>query len=170
VIPRDPLPFRFDTSRVVVPVLRIWFGLLLVLVAAAAYTLIVSRRPGAALGLFVVAGIVVYFGRLFVANWTGTRGMVTFEGVTVERVRLFGVRLAGPEGTFPTDQFAGVRVERAPSPLEGPGGPHARVYLAGRDRTPDILVARDDLDEGRALARDLAAALDLPLDETSVPY
>lgn len=170
MISRDPLPFRFDTSRVVVPVLRFWFGLLLVLIGAAAYTLIVSRRPGATLGLLVVAGIVVYFGRLFVANWTGTRGMVTSDVVTVERVRFFGVRLAGPEGTFPTDRFASVRVERASPPLEGPGGPHARVYLAGRDQTPDILVARDDLDEGRALARDLAAALDLPLDETSVPY
>jgi hypothetical protein len=164
------LPYRFDTSRIAVPALRFWCALLLVLVASAAYTLFVSRRPAAAAGVLVVAGIVVYFGRLFIAHWVATTGTVTSSSVTVHRVRLFGFRLAGPEGTFPIDRFRSVRVERAPPPLEGPGGAHARVYLGGHDETPDILLARKDLEEGRAFARDLAAALALPLVETSVPY
>jgi hypothetical protein len=90
--------------------------------------------------------------------------------VTVKPVRTCGFRLAGPEGSFPIGRFEAVRMDRASPPLEGYGGPHARVYLIGREGTPDILVARAALDEGRVFAHDLATTLGLPLQHASVPY
>jgi hypothetical protein len=164
------LPFEFDTSGVVGTVLRGVLALLVIVVAGAAYSLVVSRRPAAGLGLLVVAAIVVYFGRLFLVNLGATRGSITANAVIVRPVRLYGIRLAGVEGTFPIDRFKAVRVERASPPTEAYGGPHARVYLAGRDATPDVLVARASVEEGRALGRGLAAALGLRLEEPPVPY
>jgi hypothetical protein len=164
------LPFRFRTSDVVATVVRGGLGLLLLLLAGALYSAVGSRKPAAALGLLVVAALVAYFLRLFVANLIGSTGTVSADAVTVQPVRVCGIRLAGPEGTFPIDRFAAVRVARASPPLEGYGGPHARVYLVGREATPDILVARAALDAGRALGRDLADRLALPLEEPPVPY
>jgi hypothetical protein len=164
------LTFEFDTSGVVATVLRGVIGLLLIVAAGAVYTLVVSRRPAAALGLLAVAAIIVYFGRQFLANLAASRGTITADAVIVRPVHLYGFRLAGVEGTFPISRFHAVRVERASPPTEGYGGPHARVFLAGRDATPDILIARAEAGEGRALGRGLAAALALPLEEPSVPY
>ena len=165
------LPFEFDTSAVVATVLRGVLGLLLLVVAPGVlYSLFVSGDRTAALGLLVVGGITVYFGRLFLTNLIGSRGTITADAVSVQPVRLYGVRLASPEGRFSIDRFKAVRVERASPPVDVYGGPHARVSLVGDDATPDILIARAELDEGRALGRDLAAALGLPLEEPSVPY
>jgi hypothetical protein len=165
------LPFRFDTSPVVVSIMRGVLGLLLIVAIGAAYAVAVSRRPEVILGLIIIGLIVIYFGRLFLANLTGSRGTITVEAVTVEPVRICGLRLAGPEGTFPINRFRAVRVERVSPPTEGYGGPHARVYLAGGDGTPDIFVARSPSpDEGRALGRGLASALGLPVEEPPVPY
>ena len=164
------LPFEFDTSDVVTTILRSVLGLLLVVVAGAAYSLVVARKPAAALGLVMVAAIIVYFGRLFLANLTASRGTITANAVIVRPVRLYGIRLSGIEGNFPIDRFKAVRVERASPPIEGYGGPHARVYLVGRNPTPDVLVARAVVEEGRMIGRSLATVLALPLEEPSVPY
>jgi hypothetical protein len=164
------LPFRFDTSPVVVSIMRGVWALLLIIAAAAAYALAVTRRPEVTLGLVAAGLIALYFARLFLASLTGSRGTITPNAVTVEAVRVFGFRLAGPEGTFPIQQFRVVRVERVSPPTEGYGGPHARVYLAGADGTPDILVARTSVDEGRVLGRELAAALALPIEDAPMPY
>ena len=163
------LPFEFDTSDVVTTILRGVLGLLFVVVAGAAYSL-VARKPAAGLGLLMVAAIIVYFGRLFLANLTASRGIITANAVIVRPVRLYGIRLSGVEGNFPIDRFKAVRVERASPPVEGHGGPHARVYLVGKDPTPDVLVARAVVEEGRMMGRSLATVLALPLEEPSVPY
>ena len=42
--------------------------------------------------------------------------------------------------------------------------------LLGRLPTPDILIARKDIDEGRELGRELASRLELPFEEVSAPY
>jgi hypothetical protein len=44
------------------------------------------------------------------------------------------------------------------------------VILAGKEGTPDILIARTDHDAGCVLGRELAAALGLPYQEESAPY
>jgi hypothetical protein len=164
------LPFRFDVSPVVVSIMRGVLALLLIVAAAAVYSLVVSRRLEVTAGLVASGLIALYFARLFLANLTGSRGTITADAVTVERVRVAGFRLGGPEGTFPIARFKAVRVERVSPPGEGYGGPHARVYLAGRDGAPDILVARTSVEEGRTRGRDLAAALALPAEDAPAPY
>jgi hypothetical protein len=167
---RVALPLRFDTSGVAATMLRGGLGLLLVLLAGSAYSFFVSREAAAGLGLLGVGALVAYFVRRIVWNLTGSRGTITSDAVIVQAVRVCTFRLAGPEGAFPLDRFEAVRVERASAPMEGTGGPHARVYLVGRGEMTDVLVARADLEEGRVLGRDLATTLALPFEEASVPY
>ncbi|MCA1652406.1 MAG: hypothetical protein LC753_19800, partial [Acidobacteria bacterium] len=121
------LPLEFDTSDVATPVLKGVLALLLVVLAGVAYSLVWSRTPAAALRLLVVAAMIAYFGRLFLKHWTVSRGTITADAVIVRPVHLYGLRLAGVDGTFPVNQFKAVRVERVFAPTEGFGGPHARV-------------------------------------------
>ena len=165
------LPFEFDTSGPVTVVLRGVLGLLFVVVVPGVlYSLLVSHNRAAVFALLIVAALTVYFGRLFLANLPGTRGTITAKAVIVQPGRVYGMRLAGPEGTFPIHQFKAVRVESALPPVHVIGGLHERVSLAGKNGTPDILIARTERGAGNALGRDLAAALKLPVEELSVLY
>ena len=165
------LPYEFDTSGVVRTILRGVLGLLgLVVVPGILYSLFVSQSTPAAMQLMLAALVIVYFGRLFLGHLIGSHGIVTADAVVVERARLYGFRLAGPEGRFPVGQFEAVRVEHAPAPIGAQGGPHDRVSLAGKSGTPDILIARTAPDRGLTLGAELAAALGLPCQERNVPY
>jgi hypothetical protein len=165
------LPYQFDSSGIVSTILRGILSLLaLVIVPGILYSLFVSHSTAVVVQLLLVAALVAWFGRLFLRNLEGSRGNITAESVVVERVPLFGFRLAGPEGKFAVGQFEAVRVEQAPAPMFAQGGPHARVCLAGRAGVPDILVARTDPAGGRALGAELAAALGLPCRERREPY
>lgn len=165
------LSYRFDSSGVVVTILRGVLALLaVVVVPGILYTLIVSHSTVALVQLLLIAALVVWFGGLVLRNLIGSRGWVTGDGVIVERVSLYGVRLAGPEGRFTAAQFEAVRVDRSSGPIGVQGRAHARVYFAGRDGVPDILIARTRPDAGRALGGELAAALGLPVLERRVPY
>lgn len=165
------LPYQFDSSAVVSTILRGVLGLLvLVVVPGILYSLFVSHSMAATVQLLLVAALIVWFGRRFLGNLVGSRGTITVEAVVVEQVRLYGFRLAGPEGHFSPEQFDAVRVEQASGPISVQGGPHARVCLAGKDDIPDILIARMAPDAGRALGGELAAALGLPYQQRQVPY
>jgi hypothetical protein len=164
------LPYHFDTGGVVTLIVRGIAGLEGILVFGALYSLGVSRNMVAAAALLVIAAGVFVFGRLVLKNLEGTRGMITREAVAVQPGGLFGLRLAGPAGTYPLRNFAAVRVDRIlPSDSMQSRG-HERVILVGKSGAPDILVARTDLDAGRALGRSLAAALNLPFDERYAPH
>jgi hypothetical protein len=168
------LPYEFDTSGVVKLILGGVLGLLLLLVVGIFYSLLVSHRIAAVIQLLLVAAVATYFGRLFLRNLTGSVGTISADAVVVESGRLCGIGLAGPAGRFPISQFQGVRVERIPNPIGVPIDtqiqPHERVCLVGKQGTPDILIARTDLDVGRTLGNELAAALKLPYQEQLVPY
>jgi hypothetical protein len=120
--------------------------------------------------LLLVTALLAWFGRLFLENLQGSRGTISADAVVVERVPLFGFHLAGPEGSFAVGRFQAVRVEQAPAPMLAQGRAHARVCLAGKAGTPDILIARTDPEAGRALGAELAAALGLPCQERQEPY
>jgi hypothetical protein len=112
------LPHQFDLSGVVSTILRGVLGLLvLVVVPGMLYSLFVSHSAGAAVQLLLVAALIAWFGRLFLGNLIGSRGTITADAVVVERVRLYGFRLAGPEGRFTPGQFDAVRVEQAFGPI-----------------------------------------------------
>lgn len=165
------LPYRFDTSPVVKVILRGVLGLLLlVIVPGMVYSLFVSHNDAAAVLLLLVGLIVTSFGRLFLRNLGGSHGTISADAVVVEPATLYGIRLHGPSGRFPLHRFKAVKVELVPPPLWSQGGPHERVSLAGKDGTPDILIARSSGDAGRVLGRDLSAALGLAYEEESVPY
>jgi hypothetical protein len=164
------LPYRFDTSQTVQLILKGVAGLLLLVTAGLLYSLLISRDRVAALQLFLVTLILLYFGRLFLKNLQTSRGTIVSGEVIAEPVLLYGVRLQCPEGCFPLRQFQAVRVERISPPMFAQGGPHERVSLLGKEGTPDILIARTSDDEGRAMGRELAAALGLPYKEEGAPY
>ena len=53
------------------------------------------------------------------------------------------------------------------------GGPHERIYLVGRDGTPDILIARtdrNDADYGMIAGMQFGRLLNLPCEGKPVPY
>jgi hypothetical protein len=168
------LPYEFDTSRVVKQIMGGVLGLLLILLLGIFYSLLVSHSIAATIQLVLIAAIVMYFGRIFLRNLTGSLGTITADAVTVQPGRLYGIPLAGPAGRFPIGGFQAVRVERITNPIGIPLGtqikPHERVYLAGKHGTPDILIARTHLGTGRILGNELAAAVKLPCQEQIAPY
>jgi hypothetical protein len=167
---RATLPFQFDTAGVVISIVQGIVALLGVLAIGVLYSFFVSRSAVSAAGLLVTAVGVLWLGRLVLANLEGTRGTITRERVVVQPGGVRGMRTAGPSGTFPLGRFTQVRVERI-MPSEGIHSQgHERVSLVGKEGTPDIMIARADLDAGRTLARDLAAALNLRLEERQAPY
>jgi hypothetical protein len=168
--PVATLPFHFDTAGVVTTIVRGVAALLCVLVAGVLYSALVSGRMAAAAGLLVVALGVVWLGRIMLANLEGTRGVITRQGVVVHPGGVYGMRMAGPAGTFPLRQFRQVRVDRVLPSADMQSRGHERVVLVGNEGTPEILLVRADLDAGRTLGRDLAAALNLPFDERLAPY
>jgi hypothetical protein len=168
------LPYQFDTSGVVKLILRGVLGLLLVVLLGILYSLLVSHSIAATIQLLLIAALVTYFGSLFLRNLTGVLGTITADTVVVQPGQLIGIRLAGPAGKFPIGRFQAVRVERIPNPIgipiETQIRPHERVCLVGKNGTPDILIARTQLEAGRTLGNELAAALKLPYEEQIFPY
>ena len=163
-------PYEFDTSGVVKMILRGVLGLLLVVLAGILYSLLISHSIAAAIQLLLVAALTSYFGSLFLRNLTGSLGTITADAVVVQPGRLYGIRLAGPDGRFPISQFQAVRVERITNPTGVQIGPHERVCLVGKTGTPEILIARTDRDAGRTMGNELATALKLPYQEQLAPY
>ncbi len=165
------IPYHFDTSSIIKLILRGVLGLLLLIVVPGlVYSLVVRHDILGAVLLGGVGVITLFFGRIFLNNLESSLGTITGDAVVVEPGRLYGIRLYGPAGRFPMQDFEGVRVERAPPLAWSPGGPYERVILAGKEGTPDILIARTDHDAGRVLGRDLAAALGLAYREERAPY
>lgn len=169
------LPYEFDTSAVVKLILRGVLILLAVVLMGILYSLLVSHSLAAAIQLVVIIAMLTFFGRLLLKNLTCSAGTITDDAVVVEPIRLYGIRLACPAGRFPIRQFEAVRVERVTAPMIVDGmiaqrGPYERVCLVGRVDTPEILIARSELDAGRRLGIELAAALKLPYQEQVVPY
>lgn len=163
------LPYEFDTSDTVVAIVRGFIALLLVIAAGVLYSLLISRSVATAAALLLSAAILVYAAR-GLRILRAARGTITSDTVTVRPVWVHGIRLPGPQGMFQLREFTGVRVEPIPPPDEASGGTHARVSLVGQPPTPDILIARRDIDEGRELGRQLATLVKLPCEEVAAPY
>ena len=165
------LPYRFDTSRVWRMILTGAFGVAVVVLVGVLYGLLVRRDAMVVLPLAVSGIMLAYFIRLFVRFQSGSIGTLTADRVVIEPNTLFGLRLPGPRGDYAISRFSGVRVELMSGPTDiVQGGPHERIWLVGRDGTPDVLVARTQRAAGRALGQELGAALAVPVQETREPY
>lgn len=164
------LPYQFDTSDTPKVILRGVLGLLLLVIVPGILYSLLTDHPAAGLQLLLIGGLTIYFGYRFLGGLEASRGTVTADAVVVEPGTLYGIRLSGPAGRFPVQQFKAVRVQCITAPFRAQGRSHERVLLAGRDGTPDILIARTALGAGRSLGRELAAALGLTYDEETAPY
>lgn len=168
------LPYRFDTSRIWRTILTAMMAMEAVILAAVLYALLVSRDVEVLVPLAMSAAILAFFIRRFFRFHNGSIGTITADRVVVRPGTLFGMTLPGPRGEYTIDQFSTVRIEL----MSGPaglhdvmqGGPHERIWLIGKEAAPAVLVARTDHEAGRALGKQLAAALRLPVEETHEPY
>lgn len=167
------LPYTFDTRGVTHTLLR---GVLLlelvVVVPGIVYSLFVSHDP-VAVGLLVfIGGFVLVMGVLIARYIGGSSGTITATSVDVTPPTFYGIRLPGPSGRYPMDQFTAVRVERVSAPIDpmAQGREHTRVYIVAGSGQSDVLIARAAIDEGVAIGNGLSAALRLPCKEVSQPY
>ena len=165
------LPYRFDTSSVWHTILKGAFALNAVMVFGVLLKLVTGEWP-TAVGLVVVEAVVFGFTRLFTRYQDGSVGTLYRDRVEVEPNALLGIALPGPAGTYAIDRFSAVRVQfmmgaiivTGPSP-----GPSELVWLAGRDGTPDVLLARTEDRAGRAVGKEFGTLLDLPVEEKNAP-
>jgi hypothetical protein len=169
------LPYHFDTSRVWRMILTGALALEAVILAGVLYGFLVRGDGARVLPLALCGALLAYFIRIFVRYQSGSIGTITADRVVVQPNALYGIRLPGPQGTYPTHGFSSVRVElMSGSPGYGDslvhGGPHERIWLVGKDGTPDILIARTQREAGKALAKEFGAALALPVEEKREPY
>jgi hypothetical protein len=165
------LPYRFDTTSVWHTVLKGAFALNAVLLFGIALKLLIADWP-TALGLVITEAIVFGFTRVFVRFQSGSLGTLYRDRVEVEANVLLGIALPGPKGSYARERFSAVRVEfmMGSVNVDGQsGGPHELVWLAGRDGTPDVLLARADQRTGRALGSEVGTLLELPVEEKNAP-
>ena len=164
-------PHRFDTASVWHTILKGAFALNAVLVIGIALKLFTGDWL-AALGVVVIETIVFGFTRLFLRFQSGSRGTLYADRVEIDPNALFGIPLPGPRGEYARERFSAVRVEFMSGSInvDAPsGGPHELVWLAGRDGTPDVLVARTDEGAGPAVGAELGTLLELPVEEKNAP-
>src|ERR1700674_5424537 len=83
-------------------------------------SLLISHSMAATIQLLLIAAIVAYFGRLFLRNLTGSLGTITGDVVVVQPAQLFGLRLAGPAGRFPSANSRQCGWSAFPTRLEFP--------------------------------------------------
>ena len=170
------LPYEFDTSRVFRLLLKGMVGLeVIIVVPGIVYSLLFSHNNAAALALAFTGAVILFFGVRIFKFQAGSIGTITAHEIVVKPSKIYGLRLPGPSGRFSLDQFNAVRVEMmsgSPDP-DVRGGPHERIYLVGKDGTPDILIARtnrNDDDYGISAGQQFGRLLNLPCEERHMPY
>jgi hypothetical protein len=112
----------------------------------------------------------LYFARLVHQNLEGCRGVITAVYLEIQPGSVLGLPLKGPTGRFPIRQFRAVIIVQVSASIEGYGPPQERVHLVGPGGVPDVLIAREDRGDGKALGEALATALGLELEEKTSAY
>jgi hypothetical protein len=167
------LPYAFDTLKPWRAIMKGVLGLALFLIAGIAYSLAFGSLA-VAIQLSLCIALVLAFGIIVLRNAEGSVGTIGRRDVVVEPPALYFFRFAGPSGIFPLDRFTAVRVEQVSGSFRGavPLGSRSRVYLAGVEGTPRVLVARvfRGGDVGTRVGLDFASALHLPYGEERKPY
>jgi hypothetical protein len=169
------LPYEFDTTREGTLVVKIMLGLGFIVAVGIVYSLAFSRSWAAVLQLSLTGAVLLFFIHRFVNNLTGSIGAITANEIVVKRRNVYGLKFSGPAGVFSLHQFSAIRVEESsgsPSP-EVQSGPHERIYLVGKNGTPDILIARTSRANGEYgidTGEELGRLLNLPCERKRVPY
>jgi hypothetical protein len=169
------LPYEFDTTREGALVVKIMLGLEFIVAVGIVYSLAVSRNWPAVLQLSLTGAVLLFFILRFVKNLTGSIGTIAANEIVVKRRKIYGLQFSGPAGIFSLHQFSAVRVEESsgsPSP-DVQNGPHERIYLVGKNGTPDILIARTSRasgENGINAGEEFGRLLNLPCERKRVPY
>jgi hypothetical protein len=150
------------------------FTLLLdvVLAAGIVYSVFVSHQYVVVVQLLIIIAITAAFASAVAGRIEGSVGTLTQDEVIVERGKaILGSYFPGPEGRYPIRDFVAVRLVQSSGPVDASvnGSPHARIYLIGKEPTPDILIARVP-GVGIHTAQEFAEALGLRLEDTRAPY
>ena len=164
------MPYRFDTSAVWRTILTGAFGFNVLLIICVAFCAIARPWPTTA-GLAGIELFVLVFTRLLIKHQEGSVGTLSPDRVDVEANVLFGVPLPGPNGSYPLNQFAAVRVEFRSGPIQPgvQGGPNEVIWLVGKNGTPDVAIARTDDGAGHIVGKHFGSALGLPVQEVGAP-
>ena len=165
------LPWSFDTTSIWHTILKGAFGLN-VLLGLGLVVKLLSRRWLDAAGVGAAEALVAGFTVIFIRHQEGSRGTLFSDRVTIEPNAVLGVPLPGPRGSYALDRFRGVEVEfrsGRPSTDANAAGPHELVWLMGRPGTPNIVLARTENREGRALGHQVGTVLGLTVSEVNAP-
>jgi hypothetical protein len=164
------LPYRFNTgdqSGVILKGICILTGL--ILIPGLYKFLIYAPNPVSALGIVGIGGLLTCFAYVVVKRLRGATGEITKNQVVIKPSRFLGIASNAPEGCFGLDQFSSLLVQRIAF-AGNRFSPHERVFLMGKNGTPNILIARTRKGAGMTLGRELSELLGLSVSETIAPY
>jgi hypothetical protein len=170
-LPAPVLPVAFDTSFAGLAIAKGMAVLQGILLLGLADGLFLSQSVAKVAGIAVCLAFVTGFGVLIFKKLGGATGTITGADVTVVPSTFFILTSDSPAGTFPLADFKGVRIDIIPFSASAGGGPHERVYLAGREGgAPDILVAQTQRGAGVVWGKQLGQLLSLPAEERRTAY
>jgi len=162
------LPYEFDTMALPRNILKGFLaGCAFMMVVTLA--MLIKYGPLAALPLLLATLFLGWVTRKFLTTLAGSaKGTITQDGVVVEPSALGPIHLPSPAGRYPLSQFKAVRITYL-----GPGRSmqthfHAQIHLIGRDGTGDLCIAYERDRTAKALAPQIAAAVDLPLEQVGL--
>lgn len=164
------LPYRFDTSSVWHTILKGALGLNVLLILCVAFSAFTRPWP-MTLGLAFIELLMVWFTRVLLRFQEGSIGTLSGDRIEVRPNLLLGLPLPGPSGSYSLDRFSAIRVEFRSGPIQPgvQGGPNEVVWLVGKSGTPSVALARTDDGAGRSVGQQLAALLELPVEEVGAP-
>jgi hypothetical protein len=164
------LPYAFSTASTGLIILKSMAALQAILLLGVLDAVFVSQSLWKLMGVLVCLVFVTGFGVIIFKKLAGGAGTITATDVTVAPSKFLFLTSDGPSGRFDLVSFKAVRVEIIKMSTRPNSGPHERVYLAGREGTPDILVAHTRRGAGIGWAGALGRLLRLPVEERAAPY
>lgn len=162
------LPYSFDTSLAGKTVFKVMVGVQFLIAVASLKFLFITPHFLELVGVLIITALVTKFGLLIFKKMNGASGTVSRNGVNIKPTVMFGMKSDSPEGHFPLSRFRGIKVEYGffTGLKNGPiASPHERVYLLGKEGTPDIRIAFTQNKAGFMLAKELSELLELPVED-----
>ena len=166
----DPIyfPYEFDTMALPRNILKGFLaGCAFMVVVMLA--MLIKSGPLAAAPLLLAALLLGWVARKYLTTLAGSaKGTITRDAVVVEPSAVGPIRLPSPAGRYALSQFKAVRITYL-----GPGRStqsyfHAQVHLIGREGIGDVCIAYERDTTAKALAPQIAAAVDLPLEQVGL--
>lgn len=165
------LPYEFDTMALPRNIL-IGFLAGCAFMVLLAVAMSIKYWPLAATPFLLAALLLGWVARKYLTTFAGSaKGTITRDGVVVEPSALGPIRLPSPVGRHPLGRFKAVRITYLGPGRNTQGTLFARIHFIAREGTGDVCVAYERDTTAKALAPQIAAAVDLPLEQVgSIPF